>query len=96
MIDGWGVNINSEYWAEGKLIPVIDKLIDDPSCTIFSLDAWGKSNWVDLENRYDKSILTQETYEKIYTPKDFASAAGMGRYLNEKGIEPYTLDTLFG
>jgi hypothetical protein len=87
VIDGWGVNINSKYWNEGRLIPVMDMLIDDLGCTIFRLDAWGKSNWIDPENRYDKSILTKETYEEVYAHRDFTSAAGMGKYLNEKGIE---------
>lgn len=88
-IDGFGVNINSKYWDNGGLIPVMDLLVNDLGAKIFRLDAYGKSNWIDPENKYDAGILNSGTYEKVYEGSDFKNAAAMGRYLNSVGIEPY-------
>ncbi|MGE5558488.1 MAG: hypothetical protein ACM3WV_07730 [Bacillota bacterium] len=88
-IDGFGVNINSKYWNDGKLIPVMDLLTDDLGATLFRLDAYGKSNWIDPENKYDASILNQQTYDQVYQGIEFENAAAMGKHLNAKGIEPY-------
>jgi O-glycosyl hydrolase len=88
-IDGWGVNINSKYWDGGNLVPVMEMLIDDLGCTLFRQDAYGKSNWVDPRDEYDASILNPGTYKKVYAGRDFQNAAGMARYLNGRGIQPY-------
>jgi O-glycosyl hydrolase len=88
-IDGFGVNINSKYWNNGALIPAMELLVDDLGATIYRLDAYGKSNWVDPNNQYDSSILNQTTYDRVYAGIDFQNAALMCRYLNEKGIEPF-------
>ena len=88
-IDGFGVNINSKYWNNGKLKPVMDLLIDDLGANLYRLDHYGKSNWMDPENRYDARVLTQENFDRVYEGIDFKNAEAMGRYLNSKGIEPY-------
>lgn len=88
-IDGWGVNINSKYWDDGKLIPVMETLIDDLGATLFRLDACGKSNWIDPDNRLGPRALKAANLKRVYAGPDFRAAAGMGRYLNDKGIEPY-------
>src|SRR6185369_2744486 len=88
-IDGWGVNINSKYWDHGKLTPLVKLLIDDLGCTLFRQDAYGKSNWVDPHDKHDASILNPQTYKQVYAGIDFENAAGMGTYLNSRGIQPY-------
>ncbi len=88
-IDGFGVNINSRYWDNGKLIPVMDLLIEDLGATLYRVDIYGKSNWVDPASKKDASVLNESNYEEIYTNEVFRNGLAMARYLNKKGIEPY-------
>lgn len=88
-IDGFGVNINSKYWDNGNLIPVMELLIDDLGATLFRLDAYGKSNWMDPQNQFDESVLNKENYERVYQGPAFKNAEAMSKYLNARGIEPY-------
>ena len=52
-VDGFGVNINSKYWRNGELAPVIDLLVKDLGATLFRLDCWGRADWVETENFYE-------------------------------------------
>jgi O-glycosyl hydrolase len=88
-IDGFGVNINSKYWNDDTFQPAMKLLVDDLGATIYRLDAYGKSNWIDPANEFDASILTQKTYDRVYQGRDFQNAVAMGKYLNGRGIEPY-------
>lgn len=88
-IDGFGVNINSQYWDGGGLIPAMELLLDNLGATLFRVDIFGKSNWIDPECKIGASALNEENYEKIYTSKIFKNGWAMIRYLNERGIEPY-------
>lgn len=88
-IDGFGVNINSKYWENGFLKPVLDLLIDDLEARLFRVDVYGKSNWIDPTDALGPSSLSQENYSKVYKNKDFENGWGMMRYLNERGIMPY-------
>lgn len=88
-IDGFGVNINSKYWNNGNLKPVVDLLIEDLGATLFRVDIYGKSNWIDPNNTLGPSSLNIENYKKVYTSIDFKNGWGMMKYLNNKGIEPY-------
>ena len=38
-------------------------------------------------DQHDRSVLTADNYKTAYNGIDFQSAAAMGRYLNEKGID---------
>lgn len=88
-IDGFGVNINSKYWDDGGLLPVMDLLVDDLGATLYRVDAYGKSNWVDPDGKLGPAALSPEALKQVYKGKDFEYAAEMCRYLNSKGIEPY-------
>jgi len=88
-IDGFGVNINSKYWNNGALKPIVDLLIDDLGAVLFRVDVYGKSNWVDPDNALGTASLTRENYQKIYTNTIFRNGWGMMKYLNERGIMPY-------
>lgn len=88
-IDGFGVNINSKYWENGLLKPVLDLLIDDLGARLFRVDVYGKSNWIDPDDTLGPSALNQENYNKVYKSKEFESGWSMMKYLNEKGIMPY-------
>lgn len=92
-IDGFGVNINSRHWNNGELIPVIDLLVEDLGATIFRVDVYGKSNWMDPENAKGAGVLNQEEYEKVYSNIVFRNGWSMMRYLNQKGIEPVIVAT---
>ena len=92
-IDGFGVNINSKHWDDGGLIPVMELLTEDLGATLFRVDIYGKSNWIDPDNEKDASVLNREEYEKIYSSSVFRSGWSMMRYLNEKKIEPVIVAT---
>jgi O-glycosyl hydrolase len=88
-IDGFGVNINSKYWNGGKIEPIIEMLIDDLGATIFRQDVYGRSDWVDPSSRFNSSVLSEENLARIYASPEFIAGAGMGKYLNSRGINPY-------
>lgn len=88
-IDGFGVNINpAGYWRDGRLIPVLDLLIHDLGATLFRLDPYGFTNWVDPDDSADRAALNPETYARSYRSGVFLDAWAMARYLNLKGLEP--------
>ena len=87
-MDGFGVNLNPEYWQNGKLKPVLDSLIDDLGATLFRFDCTGLAIWLDPAKR-EKNGKYPETYLKeVYTNQQFKDAWEAFRYLNSKGIIP--------
>ena len=88
-IDGFGVNINSKYWDSMGFSKVMDLLLDDLGATLYRVDIWDKSNWVDPASEQDASVLNQATYERVYGGETFRKGWAMMRYLNEHGIQPY-------
>jgi len=88
-VDGFGVNINSKYWNKGKIIPVLEQLVDDLGATLFRLDAFGKSDWIDPDGAFGPACMSEAGYAAAYAQQEFQDAAAMGRWLNSRGIEPY-------
>lgn len=88
-IDGFGVNINSKYWNDGKLIPTMRLLHDDLGARLYRVDVFGKSNWIDADGNLGPASLEPVHLERIYTGPVARSGWAMMRWLNERGIEPY-------
>jgi hypothetical protein len=88
-IDGFGVNINSKYWEQGRLIPTMDLLREDLGATLYRVDIWGKSNWVDPTSQVGLISLNESNYSAIYQGDIFQRGWAMMRHLNTHGIEPY-------
>ncbi len=89
-IDGFGVNINSKYWDEGKLVPVMERLTDELGANLFRLDAWGKSDWMDPDGKLGRRrALSPANLKRVYARPEFAAARDMGLWLNRRGIRPY-------
>lgn len=88
-IDGFGVNINSKYWDGGSLAPVLDLLAEDLGATLFRVDIFGKSDWIDPENVLDSSALNPYMYKQIYTNPVFRDGWALMKHLNSRGIKPY-------
>lgn len=85
-MEGFGANINPvNHWKAGRLTPVLDLLTDDLGATVFRLDPYGFTNWVDPGSTADRSILHAETYARVYRSQPFQEAWAMARYLNSKG-----------
>ncbi len=64
-IDGFGVNINSRYWDEW-LLPAMDLLLNDLGATLYRVDIWGKSNWLDPDGSIGRdAALNPEHQAKI-------------------------------
>jgi len=86
-MEGFGANINPVgHWYDGQLIPALDKLIDDLGASLFRLDPYGFTNWIDPDGRADRTILHSETYTRIYRSQPFQDAWAMARYFNRKGV----------
>ena len=87
-IDGFGVNINPvEHWKDGALRPVLDLLVDDLGATIFRLDPFGFTNWIDPNGTAGPSSLNPETYARIYRSGPFRDSWETARHLNARGAE---------
>lgn len=89
MIDGFGVNINSKCWDDGRLIPAMRLLHDDLGARLYRVDIFGKSDWIDEDGRLGPAALDPSHLERVYTGPTARSGWAMMRWLNERGIEPY-------
>jgi O-glycosyl hydrolase len=87
-LDGFGVNINSKMW-QPRLLPAMDLLLNDLGATLYRLDIFGKSNWLDPASRSGPSSLEPARLGEIYQGEIAGRGWGMLRYLNAHGIEPY-------
>lgn len=88
-IDGFGVNINAKYWNEGRLIPTLELLVDDLGATLFRVDIWGKSNWIDPAGEIGPASLDEHNLASVYQGDIFRRGWQMMRWLNGRGIQPY-------
>jgi len=88
-MDGFGVNINSKYWADGALAPVVDLLVDDLGARLFRVDVFGTSDWVDPEGTGGPALLADGSLEAAYSSRTARDGWGMIRHLNARGIRPY-------
>jgi hypothetical protein len=88
-IDGFGVNINARYWVDQKLLPAMDLLLDELGATLYRVDIWGKSNWIDPDGEIGPAALAEPHLATIYQSDVFQHAWALMHYLNECGIEPY-------
>lgn len=89
-IDGFGVNINSKCWNDGKLMPTLRLLHDDLGARLYRVDIFGKSNWIDEDGSIGPEALTRVSHlDAVYTGEAAHSGWAMMRWLNEHGIEPY-------
>jgi hypothetical protein len=88
-IDGYGVNINARYFDE-RLMPAMHLLVDDLGATLYRVDIWGKSNWIDPDGSLGKTTaLSPAHLASIHGGEIFQRGWGMLRWLNSRGIRPY-------
>ncbi len=89
VMDGFGVNINAKYF-EPRLLPAMDLLINDLKATLYRVDIWGKSNWIDPDGALGKqTALSPQNLANVYRTETFQRGWAMMRYLNQHGIQPY-------
>jgi O-glycosyl hydrolase len=88
-IDGFGVNINARYWIGSRLLPAMELLVDDLGATLFRVDIWGKSNWIDPTGELGTAALDPAHLAALYQGEVFQRGWAMMRYLNQHNIEPY-------
>jgi hypothetical protein len=88
-IDGFGLNINSKHWSE-SLVPTMDMLREDLGASLYRVDIWGNSNWIDPTGELGKEkALRPEHLTEVYSSPVFQKGWAMMRYLNQHGILPY-------
>ncbi len=87
-IDGFGVNINSRYF-DARLMPAMHLLRYDLGATLYRVDIWGKSNWLDPTGEVGRAALDPAFQAKFYSGAIFNRGWEMMRWLNQQGIQPY-------
>ena len=89
VIDGFGVNINSQAW-QPALLPALQLLVHDLGATLYRLDIWGKSNWIDPDGTLGRiAALNPGHLTTVYQGAVFRKGWEMMRWLNSQGIQPY-------
>jgi O-glycosyl hydrolase len=81
-VDGFGVNANPKNAKYGELAPAMDVLIDQMHATLWRVDIFGKSNWID-----DPSHLNASYYSVVYETPDFQALWQTLSYLNAHGAQ---------
>jgi len=88
-INGFGLNINSKHWSE-DLVPTMDLLREDMGASLYRVDIWGKSDWIDPTGELGKEkALSPQHLAEVYSGPIFKKGWAMMRYLNRHGIQPY-------
>jgi len=64
-------------------------LTADLGATLFRLDIFGKSNWIDPDSSLGPSAMQPSRLEAIYQGETARRGWEMIRYFNQRGIEPY-------
>ena len=74
-IDGFGVNINSKYF-DSRLMPAMDLLVDDLGATLYRVDIWGKSNWIDPDGTLGKKAALAPEHSHPFIKVKSSAAVG--------------------
>ncbi len=85
VIDGFGVNLNSQSWTNDDLKPVLDAFIDQAGMTLFEVII-GNSNWEASNDNSDPNVMNWTYYNSVFNAPYFQKEAGMMAYLNQRGI----------
>lgn len=91
-IDGFGVNINTAWWYEGKyrgtdvVLPAIDKLIDSMGVTIIRA-VIEDIDWEKVNDNNDPDNFNWKYYNKVFSDVRFQGIWNTLHYLNRKGIK---------
>ena len=85
VIDGFGVNANSQIWSNSALQPVVDALINQAGLTQFRVII-GNANWEATNDNSDPDSMNWAYYNTVYTEPRFQNLWAMMSYLNQRGI----------
>lgn len=100
-IDGFGVNINSAWWYDGRyedakvVQPAIDLLVDSLGATIFRA-VIEEIDWEVLNDDDDPNHFNWDYYNRVFSDTRFQGVWNTLRYLNQKGITKYLMISLMG
>jgi len=90
-MDGFGVNINPEWWNNGEYMdtkviqPAIDLLVDSLGATIFRA-VIEEVDWEAVNDDNDPDNFNWTYYNSVFTNERFEGVWNTLRYLNKKGI----------
>ena len=91
LIDGFGVNINTAWWYDGKYLetnqvePAIDLLVDSLGATIFRA-VIEEIDWEAANDNDDPGQFNWDYYNRVFSGTRFQGVWNTLRYLNQKGI----------
>jgi hypothetical protein len=64
-------------------------LVDDLGATLYRVDIWGKSDWIDPTGQSGPSALEPAHLAAVYQGEIFQRGWALMRWLNSRGIQPY-------
>ena len=100
-IDGFGVNINTAWWSNGRYMdtkiiqPAIDMLIDSLGATIYRA-VIEEIDWEEVNDDNDPDHFNWSYYNSIFSNERFKGVFKTLRYLNQKGITDNLMISLMG
>jgi O-glycosyl hydrolase len=100
-IDGFGVNINTAWWYDGKysdaevVQPAIDLLVDSLGASIFRA-VIEEIDWEAENDNGDPDNYNWTFYDSIFSGIRFQGVWNTLRYLNKKGISKNLVISLMG
>ena len=100
-IDGFGVNINTAWWHDGKyrnadvVKPAIDLLVDSLGATIFRA-VIEEIDWEVVNDDNDPNHFNWDYYNKVFSDTRFQGVWNTLHYLNQKGINDGLIISFMG
>jgi O-glycosyl hydrolase len=94
IMDGLGVNANSERWNNGELKPALDTLIDTMGATVWRVVVESLQNWETTNDDPDPFIFNWTYYNALYETTKFKNLWGILGYLKQKNVSHITLSVM--
>jgi O-glycosyl hydrolase len=91
-IDGFGVNANPKNWTFSDLAPAIDILTHRLHATLWRVDIFGKSNWIDAPSQlnagYYGVVYESPDFQALWQTLSYLHASGAQVVLSASGVVP--------
>ena len=87
IMNGFGVNANSERWVGNELVPALDTLIDTMGATVWRVVVESVQNWETTNDDSNPFNFNWTYYNSLYETEKFQKLWGMLGYLKQKNVD---------